>query len=130
MKERSMSAYEKTFKNGYSQEGGLRPKRCSSESLKKIWHDKVSKDVQNPQEFIRINEKIDGIIDNIYAKTQSVIGWSGIRKLRIGDHRLFLYIDDEQRIIHIIGYYPRNYCYSKQKQLKITVEQLKKRNKL
>jgi mRNA-degrading endonuclease RelE of RelBE toxin-antitoxin system len=60
-------------------------------------------------EYNRAQAALERVLDRVYTKTQQVQGWAGIRKLRVGDHRLFFTIIDDT--IYVLAYLPRDACY-------------------
>jgi mRNA-degrading endonuclease RelE of RelBE toxin-antitoxin system len=67
------------------------------------------------EDILKIEKKIKlAISRNIYRNTQSIKGTKNphIRKLRDGEYRLFIYINNERKIILCLMYSHRKKAYS------------------
>jgi mRNA-degrading endonuclease RelE of RelBE toxin-antitoxin system len=83
--------------------------------LKIVWLKHYVKDFKNleDEEFIRADSKLKEALPNLIQNTSRVEG-TNLRRLRIGDKRLFLRIDRDN--VFCVGYKTRGNAYN-QKQL-------------
>ncbi|MGK0232103.1 MAG: mRNA-degrading endonuclease RelE of RelBE toxin-antitoxin system [Patescibacteria group bacterium] len=77
------------------------------------WVEGIDKDFRSFEEFAKVKEKIETIAHNPVTRLQKVKGYEPIKKLRLGDHRLFVYLNYTTQEIHCITYLPRKKCYNK-----------------
>lgn len=83
--------------------------------LEIVWLKHCVKDFKNlkEEEFIRVDAKLKEALSNLIQNTSRVEG-TQLRRLRIGDKRLFLRIFEKN--VFCVGYKPRGNAYN-QKQL-------------
>jgi len=84
-------------------------------SLEIVWLKHCVKDFKNleEEEFIRVGSKLKEILSNLIQNTSRVEG-TQLRRLRIGDKRLFLRIFEKN--VFCVGYKTRGNAYN-QKEL-------------
>ena len=81
--------------------------------LKIIWLKQCIKDFKNLSEgeFIFVNSKLRSLLSNLYQNTSSVKG-TNLRRLRIGNRRLFLGIKEGK--VYCVGYKKRDHAYNQE----------------
>lgn len=81
-------------------------------NLKIVWLKQCLGDFEKfgEKEFIRADKKLKEAVQNIYQNTSSVKG-TNLRRLRIGNKRLFFKIIENQ--IYCVGYKTREKAYNK-----------------
>lgn len=70
----------------------------------------------------KVISKVEAILDSPNTLTERVIAWPGnIRKIRVGDYRLLLYVSDKNLTV-----YPIVFCHRKQVYKKATEREVLK----
>ena len=84
----------------------------------KAWADSISDDLKgiSESEFNRIDAKLDSILDFPNQKSSRIKNMiENIRRIRIGNHRLIIYVKNETMTVYALAYLPRKLCYKKEK---------------
>jgi mRNA-degrading endonuclease RelE of RelBE toxin-antitoxin system len=76
-----------------------------------MWLPKNVKDFRSEEEWEKADDFVHSVKD-FYAEAPLVKGWGKVRRLRFGQHRIFLYIDRNKNVVWILSYYPREHAYS------------------
>lgn len=83
------------------------------------WVEGIEQDFLNARlteiDILKIKSKLDSISDNPTTRSERVKGvpTSYLRKLKFGNYRLFIYIDDKGMNIYCLAFLPRKDCYNK-----------------
>lgn len=65
------------------------------------------------EQIFKIKNKIDSLSSNIFSLSQKLVGFpNNLRKIRFGDYRLFVYI--ENFTIYCLAFIHRKECYKKE----------------
>ncbi|HII14758.1 MAG TPA: hypothetical protein HA362_00435 [Nanoarchaeota archaeon] len=81
----------------------------------KVWARSIGHDLKGISEriFNVIDGKIDDILDSPNTKSKKIKGWAyNIRRIRLGNYRLLIYVDDLNLTVYCLAYLPRKNCYS------------------
>lgn len=78
---------------------------------KSKWVPAAAKDFACVEQFKRADGRLQRILENPYAESQQVVGWNGTRKIRVGNYRLFIFIDNTSKIVYGLAFLPRDSCY-------------------
>lgn len=85
-------------------------------SWKSNWIEGIEDDFSCEKELLRAKAKVDlACCNNPYLHTEKIKGVNieGLRKITIGDHRLFILLNDETENMYCLSYLPRKNCYNK-----------------
>ena len=75
--------------------------------------------IKNEEEFLKVKQELEDSLSNLHIRTKQIKSInSRVRRLRIGNKRLFLFID---KYIWCIAFLPRKNCYNP-----ITIKVMKK----
>ncbi len=83
----------------------------------KYWVKSIKNDLINltEEEFDELEMSLDAILNSPNSKTKRIKGWKyNIRRIRFGNHRLLIYVDEITLTVYVLAFLPRKESYSEE----------------